>query len=106
MGTYSILLSVCSAKYHYWIIDGITISVLTALLIISWYKKLWIMYFSDTEQSLPQYKLSRMLYKMSDYMQRSIGIRLTVYMLVVFSCIAVTAMQVVGLMIFCLICVI
>lgn len=68
------------------------------MLIISWYKKIWIMYFSDTEQLLPQYKLSRMLYKMSDFMQRSIGIRLTVYILVVVSCIVVTAMQVVGLM--------
>ncbi|XP_023169792.2 adenylyl cyclase X E isoform X2 [Drosophila hydei] len=82
-------------QYHYWIYDGITVCVLTTLLIISWYKKLWIMCSSDTEQSLPQYKLSRFLYKMSDGMQSSIAIRLTVYVLVIVSCIAVTAMQVI-----------
>lgn len=87
---------VLSAQYHYWVIDGITIFVLTTLLIISWYKKLWIMYASDAEQSLPQSKISLLFYRMSDCMQRSITIRLVVYFLVILSYGGVATMQVVG----------
>ncbi|XP_034482620.1 adenylyl cyclase X E isoform X2 [Drosophila innubila] len=83
------------AKYHYWIIDGITICLLTSLLIISWYKKLWIMYVSDTEQSRPQAKLSIFLYRMSDYMQGNIVLRIVVYFLIIASYCAVAAMQVI-----------
>ncbi|XP_030570584.1 adenylyl cyclase X E isoform X1 [Drosophila novamexicana] len=82
------------AQYHYWVIDGITIFVLTTLLIISWYKKLWIMYASDAEQSLPQSKISLLFYRMSDCMQRSITIRLVVYFLVILSYGGVATMQV------------
>lgn len=84
-----------SSKHHYWIIDGITICLLTTLLIISWYKKLWIMYASDTEQSRPQAKFSVFLYRMSDYMQGNIILRIVVYFLVIASYCAVAAMQVV-----------
>ncbi|KAM8710536.1 hypothetical protein ACLKA7_017195 [Drosophila subpalustris] len=82
------------AKYHYWIIDGITICLLSSLLIISWYKKLWIMYASETEQSRPQAKLSRFLYWMSDCMQGNIVLRIVVYFLIIASYVAVAAMQV------------
>ncbi|XP_034107550.1 adenylyl cyclase X E isoform X1 [Drosophila albomicans] len=82
------------AKYHYWIIDGITISLLSTLLIISWYKKLWIMYVSDNEQSRPRFKPSRFLYRLSDCMQRNIVLRISVYFLIITSYIAVAAMQV------------
>ncbi|XP_030372395.1 adenylyl cyclase X E isoform X2 [Scaptodrosophila lebanonensis] len=81
-------------RYHYWYIDGTTICLLTLVLIVSWYKKLWIMYVSDAEQSLPQNPISLYLYKASDVMQRKICLRLAIYFLVIASYCAVTAMQV------------
>ncbi|XP_032598673.2 adenylyl cyclase X E isoform X2 [Drosophila grimshawi] len=81
-------------RYHYWVIDGITIFLLSTLLLVSWYKKLWIMYVADAEQSLPKFKISRFLYRSSDFMQRNIIIRLVVYFLVVISYCVVAAMQV------------
>jgi len=53
------------------------------------------MYASDTEQSRPQAKLSIFLYRMSDYMQGNIVLRIVVYFLIIASYCAVAAMQVV-----------
>lgn len=84
-----------SSRYHYWIVDGITITVLTSVLIISWYKKLWIMYASDTEQCRPKSRISAFLYKLSDCMQRNLSLRIVVYFVTIASYCAVAAMQVV-----------
>ncbi|KAH8418221.1 hypothetical protein KR222_001475 [Zaprionus bogoriensis] len=81
-------------KYHYWVIDGITIALMTSLLIVSWYKKLWIMYASDAEQCLPQARFSAFLYRLSDCMQRNLTLRIVVYFLTIGSYCIVAAMQV------------
>ncbi|XP_017842246.1 adenylyl cyclase X E [Drosophila busckii] len=82
------------AEYHYWVIDAVTIALFTSLLIVSWFKKLWIMYVSDTETSQPQWKISILLYRLSDHMQRSIVLRFVIYLLVIASYCVVATMQV------------
>lgn len=70
--------------------------MLTSLLIVSWYKKLWIMYMSDAEVSSPNSRLSDFFFRMSDEMQRNVYIRIVIYFLTIFSYCAVAIMQVVG----------
>ncbi|XP_068142112.1 adenylyl cyclase X E isoform X1 [Drosophila tropicalis] len=95
IGLLSIQLLSKDPKYHYWYIDGTTIILLTMLLIVSWYKKLWIMYVSDAEQALPHSRISHFIYNMSDVMQRNIVLRIAIYFLIIFSYCAVAAMQVI-----------
>ncbi|KAH8379844.1 hypothetical protein KR009_007571 [Drosophila setifemur] len=96
MGLLTIQLLSKDARYHYWYIDGTTIILLTMLLIVSWYKKLWIMYMSDAEISSPNSNFSGFFYRLSDEMQRNVYIRIVIYFLVIFSYCAVAIMQVVG----------
>ncbi|XP_052847832.1 adenylyl cyclase X E isoform X3 [Drosophila gunungcola] len=96
MGLLTIQLLSKDARYHYWYIDGTTIVLLTMLLIISWYKKLWIMYMSDADVSSPNGRLSGLLFRLSDEMQRNVVIRIVIYFLIIFSYIAVAIMQVLG----------
>ncbi|XP_070135926.1 adenylyl cyclase X E isoform X3 [Drosophila bipectinata] len=96
MGLLTIQLLSKDARYHYWFIDGTTIILLTSLLIVSWYKKLWIMYMSDAEVSSPNSRLSGFFFRMSDEMQRNVYIRIVIYFLTIFSYCAVAIMQVVG----------
>ncbi|XP_034655456.1 adenylyl cyclase X E-like isoform X1 [Drosophila subobscura] len=96
MGLLTIQLLSKDARFHYWYIDGTTIILLTMLLIVSWYKKLWIMYMSDAEVSVPTSRLSGFLFNMSDRMQRNVVLRIVIYFLIIFSYCAVAAMQVVG----------
>lgn len=69
--------------------------MLTSLLIVSWYKKLWVMYACDTEQCRPKSRISAFLYRLSDCMQRSLALRIVVYFITIASYCAVAAMQVV-----------
>ncbi|EDV50278.1 adenylyl cyclase X E isoform X1 [Drosophila erecta] len=96
MGLLTIQLLSKDARYHYWYIDGTTIILLTILLIVSWYKKLWIMYMSDADVSSPSSRLSGFFFRMSDEMQRNVVIRVVMYFLIIFSYCAVAIMQVVG----------
>ncbi|KPU77597.1 uncharacterized protein Dana_GF24856, isoform C [Drosophila ananassae] len=96
MGLLTIQLLSKDARYHYWFIDGTTIILLTSLLVVSWYKKLWIMYMSDAEVSSPNSRLSGFFFRMSDEMQRNVYIRIVIYFLTIFSYCAVAIMQVVG----------
>ncbi|XP_017127832.1 adenylyl cyclase X E isoform X3 [Drosophila elegans] len=96
MGLLTIQLLSKDARYHYWYIDGTTIVLLTMLLIISWYKKLWIMYMSDADVSSPNGRISGLLFRLSDEMQRNVVIRIVIYFLIIFSYIAVAIMQVLG----------
>lgn len=66
------------------------------LLVVSWYKKLWIMYVSDADITAPHSKLSGFLFRLSDVMQRNVYIRIVIYFLIIFSYLAVAIMQVVG----------
>jgi len=70
--------------------------LLTMLLIVSWYKKLWIMYMSDADVSSPNGRLSGFFFRLSDKMQRNVVIRIVMYFLIIFSYCAVAIMQVVG----------
>ncbi|XP_017023035.1 adenylyl cyclase X E-like [Drosophila kikkawai] len=96
MGLLTIQLLSKDARYHYWYIDGTTIILLTMLLVVSWYKKLWIMYVSDAEMTAPNSSLSGFLFHLSDVMQRNVYIRIVIYFLTIFSYVAVAIMQVVG----------
>lgn len=68
---------------------------MTSLLIISWYKKLWIMYFCDAEQNRPQWRISAFIFRLSDCMQRNLWLRIVVYFVTIASYCVVAAMQVV-----------
>ncbi|XP_037931308.1 adenylyl cyclase X E isoform X2 [Teleopsis dalmanni] len=77
----------------FWILVGIDVFVLTFFLVVSWYKKLWIMFISDSEQSQPKSTFSIIFYNLSDRVQRSLVARIVIYLTIVVMHCTCTSLQ-------------
>ncbi|XP_017481431.1 PREDICTED: adenylate cyclase type 2 isoform X4 [Rhagoletis zephyria] len=71
-----------SQTLAFWILVGISNIVMILLLALVWYKKLWIMFISETESSKPMKKVSKCLYKLSERIQSNITMRIGMYLVV------------------------
>nr|XP_036214802.1 adenylyl cyclase X E isoform X1 [Bactrocera oleae]XP_036214808.1 adenylyl cyclase X E isoform X1 [Bactrocera oleae]XP_036214815.1 adenylyl cyclase X E isoform X1 [Bactrocera oleae]XP_036214816.1 adenylyl cyclase X E isoform X1 [Bactrocera oleae]XP_036214822.1 adenylyl cyclase X E isoform X1 [Bactrocera oleae] len=67
----------------FWALVAVGNVLMLLLLALVWYKKLWIMFISETELSRPKQSFSKWLYKLSDGIQSNILVRSSIYLVVI-----------------------
>ncbi|XP_050335093.1 adenylyl cyclase X E isoform X2 [Bactrocera neohumeralis] len=67
----------------FWVLVSVGNVLMLLLLALVWYKKLWIMFISETELSRPKQRFSKWLYKLSDGIQSNMLVRSCIYLVVI-----------------------
>ncbi|XP_067648122.1 adenylyl cyclase X E [Eurosta solidaginis] len=68
--------------FPFWTLVVISNIIMILLLVMVWYKKFWLMFFSEADSSKPNRSLSKWLYKLSDGVQSNVIVRCIIYLVV------------------------
>ncbi|KAI8126037.1 hypothetical protein FF38_01067 [Lucilia cuprina] len=68
---------------NFWASNATYIVLMVICIFLTWFKKLWIMFFAETTQSEPKNKFILFLFDASKHIQSSITARITIYLLII-----------------------
>lgn len=68
---------------NFWASNASYSVLMIVCIFLTWFKKLWIMFFAENVQSVPKNKFLRLFYDASKQIQSSILARVTIYLLII-----------------------
>uniref|UniRef100_A0A1A9X0W6 adenylate cyclase n=1 Tax=Glossina brevipalpis TaxID=37001 RepID=A0A1A9X0W6_9MUSC len=78
---------------NFWASNAVYIALITVCIFLSWFKKLWLMFFAEADKPGPDNKILLFLYEASKSIQSSITARLSIYILIIIICCSATFIQ-------------
>ncbi|KAL9911197.1 adenylyl cyclase X D isoform 3-T3 [Glossina fuscipes fuscipes] len=78
---------------NFWASNAFYIVLIIVCIFLSWFKKLWLMFFAEADKTDPDNKILLFLYETSKSLQSSIIARLSIYILIIIICCSATFMQ-------------
>ncbi|XP_013108012.1 adenylyl cyclase X E [Stomoxys calcitrans] len=68
---------------NFWATNALYIILMIIVIVLTWFKKLWIMFWAETIQSEPENKFILFIFDASKRVQSSITARVTIYLLII-----------------------
>lgn len=83
---------------YFWITNAIYLSLLIVILLLTWFKKMWLMYLAYREKSVTDdhHILLNLLYRASKNIESNVLIRTFIYIMIISICFITAVLQLVN----------